>query len=111
MIVFHFVVRLLVQFADILLPFFMALILVTVLDPIKAIILSVLEGLCILTLLKMPACACCLRLPKRKETLTEPVSSQKLRKKTKEKNETLTEPMSSQKLRKKRKQKKKGDPY
>lgn len=67
-VLFHFCIRLLVQFADILLPFFMALILVTVLEPIKSLILSVWEGILILTLLKIPSCSCCLRLPKRKET-------------------------------------------
>eukprot|EP00439_Symbiodinium_sp_Y106_P056394 s4600_g7.t3 len=60
-IVFHFGVKMLVQFADILLPFIMALLLVTVLEPVKQMTLEVLESTLLLLFTKITCCRCCIR--------------------------------------------------
>ncbi|CAK9046134.1 Putative transport protein BB_0006 [Durusdinium trenchii] len=60
-IVFHFGVKMLVQFADLLLPFIMSLILVTVLEPVKQYTLEVLECTFLLIFSKLPCCRCCLK--------------------------------------------------
>ncbi|CAJ1333557.1 unnamed protein product [Effrenium voratum] len=59
-IIFHFGVKMLVQFADILLPFIMALLLVTVLEPVKQVTLDTLETTFILFFSHV-TCRCCLR--------------------------------------------------
>eukprot|EP00931_Biecheleriopsis_adriatica_P061429 TRINITY_DN36934_c0_g1_i1.p1 TRINITY_DN36934_c0_g1~~TRINITY_DN36934_c0_g1_i1.p1 ORF type:complete len:767 (+),score=145.21 TRINITY_DN36934_c0_g1_i1:55-2301(+) len=60
-IVFHFGVKLLVQFADILLPFIMALLLVTVLEHVKQVTMEVLECTLVLIFSNISICSCCIR--------------------------------------------------
>jgi len=60
-IVFHFICQILVQFADILLPFIMSLLLVSVLEPMKQVTLSVLESTFLLLFRNVSIFNCCLR--------------------------------------------------
>ncbi|CAL1152966.1 unnamed protein product [Cladocopium goreaui] len=69
-IVFHFGVKMLEQFADLLLPFIMALLLVTVLEPVKQATLDVLE--CSFILIFSKACRCCLRISRKSATYGSP---------------------------------------
>lgn len=63
-IVFYFGVKMLVQFADILLPFIMALLLVTVLEPLKLVTFTLLEATLLLLFAHMPLVfSCCLQKP------------------------------------------------
>lgn len=71
-IIFNFGVKLMVQFADILLPFIMALILVTVLEPVKQFTLELSEAT-LAFLFEKCQCFCCVkkrRNPNRKENGT-----------------------------------------
>eukprot|EP00434_Breviolum_minutum_P029742 symbB.v1.2.026294.t1/scaffold2515.1/size77199/6 len=70
-IVFHFGVKMLVQFADLLLPFIMALLLVTILEPIKQATLDVLECTLIFAFSKL-ACRCCLKTSKKSVGIGSP---------------------------------------
>jgi len=60
-IVFYFGVKMLVQFEEILLPFIMALLLVSVLEPIKQGTLEVFECSLVLLFQNISVCSCCLR--------------------------------------------------
>jgi len=68
-IAFHFGVKIMVQFADILLPFIMALLLVTVLDPVKQETYVVLECTMVLFFQNVSCLGCCLR-PSRRSSST-----------------------------------------
>mmetsp|Transcript_113160 Transcript_113160/g.359636 ORF Transcript_113160/g.359636 Transcript_113160/m.359636 type:complete len:732 (-) Transcript_113160:67-2262(-) len=73
-IVFYFGVKMLVQFEEILLPFIMALILVSVLEPVKQVTMEVLECTLVLLFQSVPVFNCCLRGPRKGRMRTEPDS-------------------------------------
>eukprot|EP00929_Paragymnodinium_shiwhaense_P049437 TRINITY_DN24939_c0_g1_i1.p1 TRINITY_DN24939_c0_g1~~TRINITY_DN24939_c0_g1_i1.p1 ORF type:complete len:607 (+),score=88.40 TRINITY_DN24939_c0_g1_i1:101-1921(+) len=60
-VVFHFGVKMLVEFQDILCPFMLAMLCVTVLDPMKQVTLALLENTLLLLFQQVPVCGCCLR--------------------------------------------------
>eukprot|EP00811_Abedinium_folium_P015023 NODE_23_length_4278_cov_5.000000.p1 GENE.NODE_23_length_4278_cov_5.000000~~NODE_23_length_4278_cov_5.000000.p1 ORF type:complete len:914 (+),score=312.42 NODE_23_length_4278_cov_5.000000:78-2744(+) len=60
-IVFHFGVKMLVHFADVLVPFIMAMLLVTVLEPVKLLISSALECSLLWAFQRSACCTFCLR--------------------------------------------------
>jgi len=72
-IMFHFVCKILVQFADILIPFIMSLLIVSILEPVKQASLSVLECTFLLFFRKIAVFRCCLREP-RKRTRSHNIS-------------------------------------
>uniref|UniRef100_A0A7S1AKX7 AI-2E family transporter n=1 Tax=Noctiluca scintillans TaxID=2966 RepID=A0A7S1AKX7_NOCSC len=65
-IVMHFSVLMMQQFADILLPFIMALLLVSILEPIKQLTLTVMEGSLVLFFERCRCGGCCLRHKRRR---------------------------------------------
>lgn len=60
-IVLYFAVKLMVEFADIVLPFVMALLLVTILEPMKQVIYSCIESTLLLFFRRLFFCSCCFR--------------------------------------------------
>eukprot|EP00928_Gymnodinium_smaydae_P023280 TRINITY_DN19275_c0_g1_i2.p1 TRINITY_DN19275_c0_g1~~TRINITY_DN19275_c0_g1_i2.p1 ORF type:complete len:971 (-),score=199.89 TRINITY_DN19275_c0_g1_i2:316-3033(-) len=64
-IICYFAVKMLEQFADILLPFIMALLLVSVLEPVKQVTLSLLEATLLVLFRNIGCCSCLLRAPAR----------------------------------------------
>jgi len=75
-IIFHFVVKMLVQFADILLPFIMALLLVTVLEPVKRVTHEVLVCTMVFVFTNLSCCSCCLRAPRKRPIASDAADPQ-----------------------------------